>query len=192
MEASNQRTFSRAKLSEALMLRAELGLAWSLSNLGDAQANRYWMTLKRVNRMGMEDALNGRVSVVFSRADEREEVRQAYLSGHQEQTSRLALMGVRPYNEWLWIKTCERLSSEAAIGCGQSDVVWSRNLSRSIQPYLSLMTGVERAEAQGIATRQGYLSPQELQTLDDELEVEGLCRHGLDANTCPCGCFEGD
>jgi len=181
-----------SRLSEALQLRAELGLAWSLLNLGDEQKHRYCMTLNRINRMGMKDALHGRFSVVFSRADEREEVRQAYLSGHQEQNSTLALMGVRPYNEYLWTKTCERLSREAAIGCGQSDVIWQKNVSRSIQAYLDVVEGVEAANAQGVAVSHGYLSPQELQSLDDELDEEGLCHHGFDANTCPCGCFEHD
>lgn len=37
-----------------------------------------------------------------------------------------------------------------------------------------------------------YLSPEEERRLDEENASDGICRHGLDSMTCPCGCFEYD
>lgn len=36
----------------------------------------------------------------------------------------------------------------------------------------------------------GYLSPEEIAAEDAINIEEGVCSHGLDWLTCPCGCFE--
>ncbi|MDU8351177.1 hypothetical protein RYA05_04610 [Pseudomonas syringae pv. actinidiae] len=38
----------------------------------------------------------------------------------------------------------------------------------------------------------GYQSPDEQRAAEERDWEEGICSHGLDAMTCPCGCFEGD
>lgn len=38
----------------------------------------------------------------------------------------------------------------------------------------------------------GYMTSYELNEMDKKNEDDGICRHGLDVMTCPCGCFEGD
>jgi hypothetical protein len=177
-------------LSFDVELRAKIGLAWALLNLGDGNWWAYEKLLVRLKTRGAEDAERGQRSVVFTREGEREELRTAYLEGYREHESKLAAMGVRPFDQRMWEETCERLASLAAEGCGQSDVVWSRNISHSIHPWLEVVTGVHREQALAIATRYGYMSAQELSLMDEELALEGCCVHGLDANTCPCGCFE--
>jgi len=37
-----------------------------------------------------------------------------------------------------------------------------------------------------------YLSPEEEERADQENAANGICSHGLDSMTCPCGCFEFD
>ncbi|KTS74670.1 hypothetical protein NS274_18845 [Pseudomonas oryzihabitans] len=37
-----------------------------------------------------------------------------------------------------------------------------------------------------------YLSPEEERRLDEQNASDGICSHGLDSMTCPCGCFEYD
>jgi len=38
----------------------------------------------------------------------------------------------------------------------------------------------------------GYMSREEELKAQDEAWEEGICSHGLDVMTCPCGCFEGE
>lgn len=38
----------------------------------------------------------------------------------------------------------------------------------------------------------GYMSREEQAKAQDAAWEEGICSHGLDAMTCPCGCFEGE
>ncbi|HGW5540818.1 TPA: hypothetical protein ACNIM8_005903, partial [Pseudomonas aeruginosa] len=38
----------------------------------------------------------------------------------------------------------------------------------------------------------GYLNPSEMAAQDQADADDGLCFHGLDSMTCPCGCFEND
>lgn len=36
----------------------------------------------------------------------------------------------------------------------------------------------------------GYLTPEEIAAEDEINDAEGICSHGLDYWTCPCGCFD--
>lgn len=38
----------------------------------------------------------------------------------------------------------------------------------------------------------GYMSASEIEAQRQEDAGNGICWHGLDAMTCPCGCFEND
>lgn len=38
----------------------------------------------------------------------------------------------------------------------------------------------------------GYLTSSEIAEMDENNANDGICSHGLDYMTCPCGCFEGD
>lgn len=37
-----------------------------------------------------------------------------------------------------------------------------------------------------------YLSPEEIRVAQEADRAQGICSHGLDKMTCPCGCFEFD
>lgn len=179
-------------LSQAVELRCILGRAWALAHLGERYEAEYLSALRRMEQQGRDDESNACVNSALISPFERDAVREAYLYGVHQVRDRLRDLGVRPFDEEKWTKACELMSKEAAVGCGQSDVVWSRQLTSKIDALLVLLqcSDSERTKAITIATNQGWMSPEQEEELDEMCEKLNLCSHGLDIDTCPAGCFE--
>lgn len=78
------------------------------------------------------------------------------------------------------IEACE---TEAARGCGQSDVLYESRVQGAYQSILDQAPEADRAQAEVILRQRGY---------DPDFEPyeagEGECSvTGIDENCCPCG-----
>lgn len=91
--------------------------------------------------------------------------------------------GIRPFDAERWERTCDQKAAAAYLGCGQSDVLWSRNLHAALKTRLDRIPVEHQAEALQIAEHAGYQSAASLQQSED-----GSCAHGLDPDCCPMGC----
>lgn len=104
--------------------------------------------------------------------------------------SALARSGVRPFDPELWDRQCDQFASQALRGSGQSDVLWSRFVTRSVRPLLKMVSADHERLALQIAVAHGYMTEQDEEEQNRMIDESGLCHHGLDEDTCPCGCFE--
>lgn len=84
-------------------------------------------------------------------------------------------------------ETLNRMTRQAAEGCGQSDWLWQSSFSHMVERAYP-PGHAQREEALALALPMGYLSPAELQQQEEEMANEGYCCHGIDPNCCPCGC----
>lgn len=98
------------------------------------------------------------------------------------------LLGIAPFDPVRFERACMARSARAAVGCGQSDVMWSRRASAALGDLLGRLEGSEVAEGQVIAKRQGWMNPQEASELEAFADEAGLCSHGIDPHYCPAGC----
>ena len=76
--------------------------------------------------------------------------------------------------------------------CGSSYETFIQIFSQEIDDNLRGLPPEIKAIAVEKARHFGYLSPAEINDMVRELINDGSCMHGLDENTCPCGCFEHD
>lgn len=89
------------------------------------------------------------------------------------------------------IDSLPRLAAQANRGCGQVYEVYVDRLSGMVDQAIEHLDPAAQALVRSVATATvSYLTPAELETMHAEMEDEGLCQHGLDEMTCPCGCFE--
>lgn len=87
-----------------------------------------------------------------------------------------------------WTARCEDLSTEAAKGCGCSDLLYSSRYSSMVDGALNRIPPEHHAEALNIARLAGdYTGPDE-----DKSAWDGCCPHGLDPDCCPAGCGDRD
>jgi hypothetical protein len=85
----------------------------------------------------------------------------------------------------------ERIANESSRGCGCSDEVYTSKFSRAIDRAILAIDETKRQAVMEIArTKYDYLSREEERKRDNDNAAEGICCHGLDHMTCPCGCFE--
>jgi len=85
-----------------------------------------------------------------------------------------------------------RLAETANHGCGLVYELFARRFSSAVDSYVAGRPAAEQAAILALAVEYGYCSPEEIAAADRHDAEAGICRHGLDAMTCPCGCFEGD
>lgn len=83
-----------------------------------------------------------------------------------------------------WKSHFESLADQAYRGCGQSDVLFTKRFSNSVDRSLSSIPETRRQELLKLAIDFGYF------TEDERNEDLGpnTCRHGLDPDCCPAGC----
>jgi hypothetical protein len=88
-------------------------------------------------------------------------------------------------------QTLEEMSKQANIGCGLVFEAFAARFSLMVDAYAVKLLADDRAAFIKLASSQfDYYTPErraEQRQLSDEM---GLCCHGLDEHTCPCGCFE--
>lgn len=82
------------------------------------------------------------------------------------------------------------MADEASRTCGLSFDVYVQQFSRMVDANYAKSSPEIRAAAIEIALQHDYCSPDEIKELHRELSSSGYCSHGLDRDTCPCGCFE--
>lgn len=104
------------------------------------------------------------------------------------QLAKAEALGALPFNSALFEAACRAASSEAAKGCGLSDVLWSKTTTSAIEGFLCHVDDQHIAQARDIAKQAGWLDLDEIRALNDMIEEEGLCGHGLDPDCCPAGC----
>lgn len=83
------------------------------------------------------------------------------------------------------IQLLERFAQEAVKGCGLSDLLWQSNLNAKIESHAASLPAHEKQNFLQMAQDKGYYCPHHKDSWP-----HGLCTHGLDPDTCPCGCFE--
>lgn len=98
------------------------------------------------------------------------------------------LLGIEPFDPVRFERACMARSAQAAVGCGQSDVMWSRRASAALGDLLGRLEASDLAEGRVIAKRQGWMDPQEASELEAFADEAGLCSHGIDPHYCPAGC----
>lgn len=83
------------------------------------------------------------------------------------------------------------IATESNRGCGLVYELFAKNFSVNVD---GLAAGLHPAVAEMLmdhARKSGiYYSRDEFEMMDAAAAEEGLCCHYLDADTCPCGCFE--
>ncbi|AEA65739.1 hypothetical protein KDW40_25385 [Burkholderia cenocepacia] len=116
------------------------------------------------------------------------ELHDAWQTAFDEVRSRLdALRTPEGIEAWL-----ARVSKAANHGTGLVYEVFSRNFSCAVDNGLGDIPSELHAFTLERAKYFGYETAEEREATWAEMEADGLCSHGLDAMTCPCGCFEGD
>lgn len=85
----------------------------------------------------------------------------------------------------------EQMATQANHGCGQVYELYARRFSSMVDAHLGMLNSADAAVFVELATTEfDYCT---LEQRDEQRRVEakmGLCSHGLDEQTCPCGCFE--
>lgn len=99
-------------------------------------------------------------------------------------------LGARPFNAGVFKSACEAASAEAASGCGLSDILWSKRATTAMDALLSHVDELHLAHAREIASQAGWMDLDEIKAMNDLIEDEGLCSHGLEPDCCPAGCGE--
>jgi hypothetical protein len=85
------------------------------------------------------------------------------------------------------------MAKEAAIGKGLVYETYAADFTQRCNAYAATLPPDQRDEFIRLATEKyDYMTAEELRVQNQLFEDEGLCVHGLDEMTCPCGCFEGD
>jgi hypothetical protein len=85
----------------------------------------------------------------------------------------------------------ETIATNANAGCGLVYELYVKRFSQEVDARFSQEPESVRMQALQIAREKfEYLSPAELDADDATARERGECCHGLDAHTCPCGCFE--
>ncbi len=84
----------------------------------------------------------------------------------------------------------DSFAGEASAACGASHDVYVQRLTSSVNDWLETLPEDQHAEVIRIAKTFDYASAEELEQMRAAQVANGECRHGLDADTCPAGCFE--
>jgi hypothetical protein len=85
----------------------------------------------------------------------------------------------------------KQMAKDAAIGKGLVYETFAADFTGRCNNYVETLPAAQREQFLAEARTQGYMTAEELQAQDKMFEDMGLCIHGLDEMTCPCGCFEG-
>lgn len=83
-----------------------------------------------------------------------------------------------------WKKCFDGLADAAYRGCGQSDVLFTRRFSDSVDRELSGIPDDRKQEVLKLAVHFGYATESERNA---DLGSD-TCEHGLDPDCCPAGC----
>lgn len=86
----------------------------------------------------------------------------------------------------------DRVAIDANRGAGLVYEVFNRNFSSSVDRGLDDIPSELHALTLTFAKAHGYETVEEREVTWAAMRDDGLCSHGLDEMTCPCGCFEGD
>lgn len=65
---------------------------------------------------------------------------------------------------------------------------WQRDYDANLQRACDALPDDIRFTVMAALIANGTMSDPDA---SDDLHIPGTCSHGLDADTCPCGCFEG-
>ncbi|ACD21607.1 hypothetical protein [Paraburkholderia phytofirmans] len=84
------------------------------------------------------------------------------------------------------------IADAANKGCGLVYELFASNFSAAVDRNIGTIEPEYREQAMQIAREHGYMTPEESDAMWAEMRSDGYCSHGLDAQTCPCGCFEHD
>ncbi|WP_186214781.1 hypothetical protein [Burkholderia gladioli] len=84
------------------------------------------------------------------------------------------------------------MAESANRGCGLVYELFAERFSGSVDSMVEGWSDEARSQFIALANNHGYCSREERDAADSSRREEGLCSHFLDAQTCPCGCFEGD
>lgn len=131
-----------------------------------------------------EDAARQRIRAELSEIEQ----------GRDEEASRCVarvlngLMGIAPFDAVRFESTCVRAAAEAAIGCGQSDVLWARRVTSRLGALLQRVSGSDLDVAKRIAVEQGWMDADQEAAMDRMVTEAQLCQHGLEPACCPVGC----
>lgn len=91
------------------------------------------------------------------------------------------------------IAALPEMARSASDGCGLVYELFAKRLSGAIDAAVLHLSEEDRqlviAEARQTVGYETKAERAEVERMEAEL---GLCSHGLDEQTCPCGCFEGD
>lgn len=82
------------------------------------------------------------------------------------------------------------LSELASSGCGLSHSLYVQRFSKLFDEAFHAVEPAVRDAAVAVARSYDYATPEELTCGQSERLQNGDCIHGLNAQTCPCGCFE--
>lgn len=83
------------------------------------------------------------------------------------------------------------MAESANRGCGLVYELFADRFSGSVDSMVEGWSDESRNQFIALANDHGYCSREERDAADSSRREEGLCSHFLDAQTCPCGCFEG-
>lgn len=100
--------------------------------------------------------------------------------------------GAHPFAAEIFKGVCAAASSEAASGCGLSDVLWSQRATSAMDSVLALVDPTFVEQARKIAAYHGWMDDTEVKAMNKMISKEGLCSHGLDPDCCPSGCGDLD
>lgn len=98
------------------------------------------------------------------------------------------MIATQQFSKEEFTELCESLSNSAYQGCGQSDILFTRRFSKSIEQELNQIPEEHLEEALVIAQQYGYMTEEEMAIDEDD----GFCSHGFDPDCCPCGCGDID
>jgi hypothetical protein len=85
----------------------------------------------------------------------------------------------------------EKMSSQANDNCGLVYELFAKRFSSMVDAYAAQLLPEGKAAFVELASGEfDYHTPEQRAEQRKSSDEMGLCCHGLDEQTCPCGCFE--
>lgn len=91
-----------------------------------------------------------------------------------------------------WRNKCVELQGKAMDSCGGGGYEWFLKIfSANVDEALSRFVPYALHEQMLVVAHEfDYISPDERKALDESLEHDGFCVHGIERDCCPAGCGE--
>jgi hypothetical protein len=142
-------------------------------------------------------APSGPMSAFFMEFGDLRVAYQLGAEGNVEPDSASLPCAVADFDEIEWLKVCNAAADEAAIGCGQSDVLWFKRCSALIKAKIASLPEQHQERGLELAIKDGFCDDgtQESGTWEDDgpsmqcvVEGDVPCPlTGIDPHYCPCG-----